>query len=340
MNTLDTRDLIDERDNLSNDILQAWNDYQEENFNGEYGDCDNFDDVIQFAENLKDNGSVDFLTAWENEIREVKEINDLEDEISSSEWDYGLQLIDEDDFQEYCEDLVSDICSKFEIEEDEAEELLEEYRDEINDHYYSVDDSTVLKDLIRNTSSVEVRIPLYSNYDCINSHHFEGGYSYRESYFGDMVDVLNLNPAKVKKLLVENNVEVYGSFPNYKHREGKELVSYADFWQELENSSCGANLLVFTGLLNLQDLLDKDFKVVELTIPKGNNCGLFSSTYGGGSVLEMELQRDFKIKLDVPRKKGLTKYDTFDLLIDDANGYSIDSVYGMCRSFWKNEIKL
>jgi len=244
------------------------------------------------------------------------------------------------EFESLDKDLVSDICSKFEIEEDEAEELLEEYRDEINDHYYSVDDSTVLKDLIRNTSSVEVRIPLYSNYDCINSHHFEGGYSYRESYFGDMVDVLNLNPAKVKKLLVENNVEVYGSFPNYKHREGKELVSYADFWQELENSSCGANLLVFTGLLNLQDLLDKDFKVVELTIPKGNNCGLFSSTYGGGSVLEMELQRDFKIKLDVPRKKGLTKYDTFDLLIDDANGYSIDSVYGMCRSFWKNEIKL
>ena len=244
------------------------------------------------------------------------------------------------EFESLDKDLVSDICSKFEIEEDEAEELLEEYRDEINDHYYSVDDSTVLKDLIRNTSSVEVRIPLYSNYDCINSHHFEGGYSYKESYFGDMVDVLNLNPAKVKKLLVENNVEVYGSFPNYKHREGKELVSYADFWQELENSSCGANLLVFTGLLNLQDLLDKDFKVVELTIPKGNNCGLFSSTYGGGSVLEMELQRDFKIKLDVPRKKGLTKYDTFDLLIDDANGYSIDSVYGMCRSFWKNEIKL
>jgi len=244
------------------------------------------------------------------------------------------------EFESLDKDLVSDICSKFEIEEDEAEELLEEYRDEINDHYYSVDDSTVLKDLIRNTSSVEVRIPLYSNYDCINSHYFEGGYSYKESYFGDMVDVLNLNPAKVKKLLVENDVEVYGSFPNYKHREGKELVSYADFWQELENSSCGANLLVFTGLLNLQDLLDKDFKVVELTIPKGNNCGLFSSTYGGGSVLEMELQRDFKIKLDVPRKKGLTKYDTFDLLIDDANGYSIDSVYGMCRSFWKNEIKL
>lgn len=104
MNTLDTRDLIEERDNLSNNILDAWNDYQEENFNGEYGDCDNFDDVMQVAENLKDNGSLDFLTTWENEIREVKEINDLEDEISSSEWEYGLFLVDEDDFEEFVKD--------------------------------------------------------------------------------------------------------------------------------------------------------------------------------------------------------------------------------------------
>lgn len=109
MSYLDTRNLIEERDNLSNDILQAWNDYQEENLGGEYGDCDNFDDVMQVTENLKDNGSVDFIITWENEIREVKEINDLEDEISSGGWDYGLQLIDEDDFQDYCEELVLDI---------------------------------------------------------------------------------------------------------------------------------------------------------------------------------------------------------------------------------------
>ncbi len=53
----------------------------------------------------------------------------------------------------------------------------------------------------------------------------------------------------------------------------------------------------------------------------------------------MKLQKDFKIKLDVPRKKNLTEYDTFSLLIDEANGYSIDSTYGMTRSFWKNELK-
>lgn len=241
-------------------------------------------------------------------------------------------------FEYLDKELISDICNKFEIEEDEAEEILEEFRDEIRDHYYNVDDSNVLKDLVRNSDSIQVRVPLYSNYDCINSHYFEGGYSYKESYFGDMVDVLNLNPAKVKKMLLENDVEVYGAFPNYKHREGKELVSYEKFWQELENSSCGANLLVFVGKVDIQDLIDNNFELKEITVPKGNKCGLFSDFQGGGSVIEMELLRDFKIKLDVPRKKNLTKYDSFSLLIDETNGYSINEVYGVSSEFFGNNL--
>lgn len=241
-------------------------------------------------------------------------------------------------YEYYDDELKADICRKFDIEDYEAEEILEEFRDEIRDHYYNVDDSNVLKDLVSNSRPINIRIPLYSNYDCMNSHYFEGGYAYRESYFGDMVDVLNLNPAKVKKMLLENDVKCYGSFPNYKNRDGKEYVSYADFWQELQNSCCGANLLVFVGKVDIQDLIDNNFELKEVTIPRGNNCGLFSDTFGGGSVLEMELQKDFTIKLDVPRKKGLTKYDSFSLLIDETNGYSINSVYGVSSKFFGNEI--
>lgn len=243
-------------------------------------------------------------------------------------------------FEYYDKELISDICRKFDVDDYEAEEIFEEFRDEIRDHYYNVDDSNVLKDLVRNSRPINIRIPLYSNYDCINSHYFEGGYAYRESYFGDMVDVLNLNPAKVKKMLLENDVKCYGSFPNYKNRDGKEFVSYADFWQEIQNSCCGANLLVFVGKVDIQDLIDNNFELKEITIPRGNNCGLFSDTYGGGSVIEMELQKDFTIKLDVPRKKNLTKYDSFSLLIDETNGYSINQVYGVSSEFFGNEITI
>lgn len=133
---------------------------------------------------------------------------------------------------------------------------------------------------------------MLSNYDCINSCWLEsqGGFRYKESYFGDMIDTLRLNPAKVKKALTEKGYTVYGRFPNKKYRDGKEQVSYEDFCQELENSCCGANLLIYIGLVNLRDLYDADFKIKEVIIPKGNTCGLFSSMYGGGSLIEMELK--------------------------------------------------
>ena len=50
-----------------------------------------------------------FLEFWEDELKEIEEINDLEDEINNGEFEFGTTLIDEDDFEEYCEDLVSDI---------------------------------------------------------------------------------------------------------------------------------------------------------------------------------------------------------------------------------------
>ena len=59
------------------------------------------------------------------------------------------------------------------------------------------------------------------------------------SYFGDMVDALNLNPAKVKRFLTEKGIAVYGRCHYRRSRDGKELVSYEDFHRELVNSCCG-----------------------------------------------------------------------------------------------------
>jgi hypothetical protein len=236
------------------------------------------------------------------------------------------------------EELLSDLQNKFDIEEDEAKEIIEEFEEELRDYYYDKDTSDVLKDFCKNTRSIPIRVSMLSNYDCINSHWFEGqgGYSYKESYFGAMIDTLRLNPSKVKKMLVEKDVKVYGVYPNYKQREGKELVSYAEFWQELQNSCCGANLLTFVGLIDVSDLLENNFEVNKVTIPKGNNCGLYSEMQGNGSVIEMKLTRDLTIDL---KKQGKTKYDTFYLELDESgSGYSIDNAYGVTRSFWGKEI--
>ena len=159
-----------------------------------------------------------------------------------------------------------------------------------------------------------------------------------QEYYIDKSYLL-LNPAKVKKALTEKGYTVYGRFPNRKYRDGKEQVSYEDFFQELENSCCGANLLTYIGLVNLKDLYDADFRIKEVIIPKGNTCGLFSSMYGGGSLIEMELQNDVRIRLDKARKDG---YGLRLRLDNERSEYdcSIKHVYGVCDTFFGKQVSI
>ncbi len=155
------------------------------------------------------------------------------------------------------EELKKDICRHFDIEDDEADDILDEYKDEIRDEIYERDDSTPVSDILSNTGDVPVMVEMFSNYDCINSHWLESElYTYEESYFGQVVDILNLNPQTVKKELVRRGYNCGGKWPNLKKRHGNELVSLAHFMEEDENRSCGACLLVFVGTIDLSKMVD------------------------------------------------------------------------------------
>lgn len=239
---------------------------------------------------------------------------------------------------EIVEQLTAE-CIKKGFTETEVERFFEDYKEEILDEIYARDDSDIIEELLRNTSDIPVRIEMLSNNDCINSHWLESqdGYSYLNSYFGDMVDILNLNPAKVKKMLLTHDEKVQGRFPNKKARDSKEIVTYEDFHQELNNSCCGANLLTFKARMNLKELYEANFDLKEVTIPKGNQCGLFSTMQGGGSLLEMELQREVKLSLV---SKG---YPRFRLEIDDEDReyfYTIGQVYGCFDAFFGNNLTI
>ena len=150
---------------------------------------------------------------------------------------------------------LKDECIRFhDFGEEEVDKFFQEHEDEIREEIYDRNDSDTLKELLKNTDDIPVRVEMLSNYDCINSNWLESqeGYRYKESYFGDMIDALNLNPAKVKKMLVEKGYTVFGRFPNKKYRDGKEQVSYEQFYHELINSCCGANLLTYIGKVSLQ----------------------------------------------------------------------------------------
>ena len=249
---------------------------------------------------------------------------------SESEWTAVCEAIGK--LKEKC-------IKQYGFDEDVVDAFFDEHEDEIRDEIYSRDDSGVLKELIRNTDDIPVRVEMLSNNDCINSNWFEsqGGYRYEESYFGDMVDSLNLNPARVKKILTKHGYKAYGRFPNRKNRNGREQVSYEQFYEELINSCCGANLLTYIGRVNLKELYEAGFSLEEVVIPKGNCCGLFSSTYGGGSLLEMELKKDVRLKLEVK------DYHGFRFRLDDERSKyecSIRHVYGVDDSFFGERISL
>lgn len=80
----------------------------------------------------------------------------LQECIENGEYDTLYSAIDDWYIDSPCyafeyldKELADDICRKFDI--GDAEEIMEEYEQEIRDEYYNRDDSDVLKDLLRNT---------------------------------------------------------------------------------------------------------------------------------------------------------------------------------------------
>lgn len=212
----------------------------------------------------------------------------------------------------------------------EVDDFFSDYEGEIIDEIHVRDVSEPIEQLVNNTGldgQVCAYIDMTIGFDCVNSYELESenGFAYKNTYFGDMIDQLNLNPSKVEELLHVEGAKTVGVFPDLSARDGQEFVRYDQFVQELvKNPDLG--LLVFLTKVDLKDLVDKDFDVQEVVVPKGNRCGLFFSGIGSGSILGMELQRD--IKLDVRHEEeGRSMW----LTLDDKSvkrGCSIQETYG------------
>lgn len=77
-------------------------------------------------------------------------MDSLYEKIDDSLWDdhYGFDYVKDE--------LIADMQSAFDIDEHEAEELYNEFEDEIRDTIYDRDDSSVTQDLARNTSKFPI----------------------------------------------------------------------------------------------------------------------------------------------------------------------------------------
>ena len=197
-------------------------------------------------------------------------------------------------------------------------------------------DSHLIEDLnleqLAGRSIACLLVQMHSNYDCINSFHFETSYeqiTYKESYLGDVINLLKLNPTKVKKTFEKNNIKVSGRWPNYKHREGKELTTYEDFFDEFHNTTCGANLFCFAISIRMDEFITIGAHLDRLIIPKSTPIGFFSSMYGGGSCFDAVTTRDMVITPGKPISRD--NYNTLSLC--SAN-YMKDKVYGLSEDFY------
>lgn len=94
---LDSRYLIKKREELKQQILDSFN----ETF--PHYETDNFENILFEEEEIQS-----WKEDWLDEIIEITDIEKLEDEVSSSEWDYGMTFISEDEFEDYCKELVED----------------------------------------------------------------------------------------------------------------------------------------------------------------------------------------------------------------------------------------
>lgn len=97
---LDTRDLIEERDKLKQEILESFLDgfphYEEM--------TDSFED-IHFEEEEIESWKED----WVDELNSIREIDELESDIDNGEWDYGVPLIEDYYFEDFVEEELEQI---------------------------------------------------------------------------------------------------------------------------------------------------------------------------------------------------------------------------------------
>ena len=249
----------------------------------------------------------------------------------------------------YIFETIREVCSNLSMEE---QEIWEEEYDEIVDwffehlfYYYPVSHFN---------QKVKVNIMLdtgNANYDFTRDNVLNYYGLEKRAEFPDESSILWLAKQQGKEKEVrEACLNCFREDGNYLYREVNSDPFVESVIQELENlSSCMATLtfLVNMKLFDLFALKKATAKEEPLNnfydasqrkgtgyivVSKDTMCGLFNPWSGGGSVLEIKLDKDVVIPV---------KYIwTFE--VEGAKskyGYSVNEVYGLVGSAWDGEVK-
>ncbi|MDP3014665.1 MAG: hypothetical protein Q8M92_10505, partial [Candidatus Subteraquimicrobiales bacterium] len=185
--------------------------------------------------------------------------------------------------------------------------------------------------------TIPVRMVMYSNYDSMGSAWLEQGiYAYEESYWGDVMDALNLNPAKMKEALKKHGLEAEGEYPDMPERDKHEYADYDEIIVEHVNTTTGGNMLTLLMTVPVKEYLDNPGKVPQkILIPKGTTCFFYSSFYGGGGAMDARTVRDMEVKIG----DSGSEYPYF-YISDDGGSYGPKACYGCGNDIFDVEYKV
>jgi hypothetical protein len=143
--------------------------------------------------------------------------------------------------------------------------------------------------------------------------------------------------------------KVHRNDGNYIERDkqpDKFIESCIQEFENLPSDMATVTFLVKMPLFDLFDLIELQNKEYDekgrydprkneksksyIVLGKETMCGLYDSWSGGGSVLEVELDKDVKLPI---------KYAIFCVEGCKMHGYDIDEVYGLIDSCWKETVK-
>jgi len=223
-------------------------------------------------------------------LDQVEKIMESDEKMSEMECEIWENSID------YLSDLERELLKNMKEEFEELNDFdIEEIREEFIDFIHT---DLNIKQLLRNTPAVNVRIVVNSNYEGVGYTDRGNGNFTGNEYIRD-----------IKKLI-------------------KGKYEQKSFREELDNICSCVNQFVLYGKCDVEDLIGiKEKFKKSITISKNSWAGFFDCWAGSGSLLGIKLKDD----ITLPKQYGSTQYDDVSIVLDETNSYSAMEVYGLCN---------
>lgn len=191
------------------------------------------------------------------------------------------------DNYDYCTEIIGDLFGDFDTEEIEQE---------IRDWLYENDTFSPMRQLIKNTGSIRVRLVYHTNYDSMVR--------------GDMDDTNNCYTDIVDQKIMDKKL-----LDDCLSTEWANIGS--DYWH-----------FTFVWEIDLNDLYDRTTN--KIIVSTGTQFWLHNSWVGTCGLLESTTTEEIVIDLDW---KWKTQHDYWKLVLDGEDWYWIDEVCGMTSTY-------